>query len=467
MTERKHRTAAGFERLEGRTLMSAGTAGTFVYVESNNPTDGQNAVLGYAENPTTGAVAPLPHGRYLTGGTGYNNTADALGPDDSDKEVIATPDGRILYAVNQGSNTVSAFDVEPDGSLDLLDSAPYASGGVEPVSLSFSNDTLYVLNRGNSAQGTKGTVAPDVTAFTVGYDGRLFAVPNSTVTLPLNLSTAQVLTSADGKFAFLDNFATPSNLKVSLANTIEPFVIDGDDGTLTAVPKGAAGLPANPPLVLGLVENPAAHVIYSGLAPTGGVATFSYDDSTGKVTYRGSVASQGLATCWLNISPDGKYLYGTDSASDKVSVYSLANPLKPALVQEFALDGPTVRPGAAASTGPTSQDFQFSFDPSGNYLYVLNHTTDAAFQQGNQLHTLAVGTTGKLSEPEAAPLFFPTTWVPSTAHVLGLVVVTPPAAAYAAIPTSEIAPAPATPFAAGAAIGRLSDLLDDVIVGRR
>ena len=476
------------EAMEGRTLMSAGypapagrpaaaarpsSGPSYVYVESNNPNPGQNAVLAYRADPTTGALTPLSHGRFLTGGTGQRNAAEALGPDDSDKEVVASADGRFLFAVNQGSDTVSTFDVEPDGSLSLVDASPVPSGGVEPDSLSLNGDHLYVSNRGNGAEGTPATVAPTIASFIVGADGSLFAVPSATVTLPRNLSPAQVLTSADGRFTFVDNFATPSNLKVSLANTVEPFV-DGADGSLTAVKGGAAGLPANPPLVLGLVEDPVHHLIYAGRAPAGGVATFSYNDVTGQVKYVGQVNSPGIATCWLNISPDGKYLYGTDSASDAVSVYSLANPTAPKLTQEFYLGGPAFADGSSASPGvtgvTTAEDFQFSFDPSGRHLFVLDHTTSDAFQQGNQLHTVDVGTNGTLSEP-TPPLFFPADLVPGTAHVLGLAVVTPAAGGYGRPylppPTwfaDDAAPRSAWvaggPFADGRAIGRrLADLL--------
>ena len=414
------RESSLIESLEGRTLLS--TTGTYVYLESNNPAEGQNAVLAYRENPATGALSPLAHFKNLTGGTGYRNAGPALGPDDSDKEVIASPDGRYLFAVNQGSNNISVFAIQPDGTLNLVGKTPVNSGGVQPVSLAFSNDHLYVVNRGNSQLNTPGTAAPSITSFFVGEDGTLFAQPGATVTLPLNLSTAQILASADGKFAFVDNFATPDNLKVSLANTIEPFTLNAD-GSLTAVPNGSVGLPANPPLVLGLVEDPIHHIIYSGQAPGGGVATFTYS-STGKVSYVGAVASEGKATCWLNISPDGKFLYGTDSASDAVSVYSLANPLKPALVQEFYLKGPTKLYSDRTSTGPTSQDFQFSFDPSGKYVWLVNHTVSDNFQQGNQLHTLEVATNGTLSEP-TGPQFFASSLVTGLTHVLGIAVVTP------------------------------------------
>jgi hypothetical protein len=417
---RHRREVSLLERLENRSMMSA--TNTFVYVESNNPNPGQNAILAYKENTTTGALTALPNGRFLTGGTGYRNAGPQLGPDDSDKEVISTPDGKYLFAVNQGSNTVAEFLIKNNGNLQLASDAPFSSGGTEPVSLSFSNDQLHVLNRGNSAEGTAGTIAPTLASFFVGEDGNVFPVPSATITFSLNLSPAQVLTSADGKFTFVDNFATPSNLKVSLANTIEPF-IDNGNGTLTPVANGKAGLPTNPPLVLGLVEDPVHHILYSGQAPSGGVATFTYNDTTGKVAYVGAVASPGKATCWLNISPNGKYLYATDSATDAISVYSLANPLKPALIQEFYLNGPNVKSGSPANASPTSQDFQFSFDSTGNYLYVVNHTTDDAFQQGNQLSTLSVGSNGKLSE-STGPLFFSAAYVPATAHVLGIDVVT-------------------------------------------
>ena len=53
--------------------------------------------------------------RSATGGTGVANPQGLLGPDDSDKEVIASPDGRLLFAVNQGSNSIAVFRVIATG----------------------------------------------------------------------------------------------------------------------------------------------------------------------------------------------------------------------------------------------------------------------------------------------------------------------------------------------------------------
>ena len=58
------------------------------------------------------------------------------------QEVVATPDGRFLFAVNQGSNTIAAFRIRRDGSLDFIDT--FDSGGVQPDSLGIANGKLYV-----------------------------------------------------------------------------------------------------------------------------------------------------------------------------------------------------------------------------------------------------------------------------------------------------------------------------------
>src|SRR6516164_6781920 len=125
---------------------SAGPAVTTVYTESNNPAAGQNAVLAFRQNDD-GSLKLI--GTFKTGGTGQNNIPKVIGPDDSSQEVVATSDGRFLFAVNQGSNSVTAFRIDRDGSLDRI--GTFDSGGVQPDSIGISGDRLYVSNRGDSA----------------------------------------------------------------------------------------------------------------------------------------------------------------------------------------------------------------------------------------------------------------------------------------------------------------------------
>jgi len=159
-----------FEMLETRTLMSGtgfsdlqpdhGPAET-AYVESNNPQPGQNAVIALRRDPSDGSLHQI--GKFLTGGTGFGNATQGLGPDDSDQEVIASPDGRFLFAVNQGSNSIAVFRIHGNGGLHRV--GTFDSGGVQPASIGLSGDHLYVVNRGDALQGKTATIAPNYTAF--------------------------------------------------------------------------------------------------------------------------------------------------------------------------------------------------------------------------------------------------------------------------------------------------------------
>lgn len=65
-----------------------------------------------------------------------------------------------------------------------------------------------------------------------------------------------------------------------------------------------------------------------------------------------------------------------------------------------------------------------SFNPSGNTLYVIDHSTDATgeFQQGNALHVLSVAANGKLSESASSPVFLPS-GIPAGADPQGVAVI--------------------------------------------
>ena len=101
-------------------------------------------------NATTGnAVHRLDRGpdgsltwvaTYRTGGTG---TGAGLG---SQGAVALSDDGRVLIAVDAGSNDIASFHIGRRGHLTLVDREP--SGGVMPVSVDIAGGTAYVLNAG-------------------------------------------------------------------------------------------------------------------------------------------------------------------------------------------------------------------------------------------------------------------------------------------------------------------------------
>jgi hypothetical protein len=354
------------------------------------------------------------------------NIPKVVGPDDSSQEVVATPDSRFLYAVNQGSGTVAAFRIHGDGQLTFL--GTFDSGGVQPDSIGIAGGNLYVSNRGDSTATTPGTVAPGITGFTINDDGSLSPISGSTVTFPVNTIASQSLISRDGQFVFEDLFA--ANGTPPQGNTLAPFEIEGD-GTLTLAPGGnvagqdpIANTPA--PALLGASVNPHQNIVYVGLTGLNEVAVFTYDD-TGRLTFVGATAPNdqgGAAPCWVAVSPDGKILYTGDTGSDSVGAYSLADPLHPVQVQEFFLAGPLTPSGSPPGTARQTTVFQVAVDASGRFVYAVDQNTSptGTFSEGNQLHVLAVGRDGTLSEPNG-PAIFTQFGVPGNAHPQGIAVV--------------------------------------------
>jgi 6-phosphogluconolactonase (cycloisomerase 2 family) len=417
-SRRKPRPAAdrrarpGVEALEVRAVPAAGPKLATVFVETNNPDVGNNAVLAFSRAPD-GSLDEI--GSFRTHGTGQLNVPKAIGPDDSSQEVVATPDGRFLFAVNQGSNTVAAFRIRGDGELTFV--GAFDSGGVQPDSLGIAGGKLYVSNRGDSATGHPGTVAPNITGFAIDDGGSLVPIPNSTVTFPVDTSPSQNLISPDGRFLFADIFGVPGSTAPQ-ANTFAPFQIKGN-GTLTLAPGGSVGAPVSPDLLLGAAANPNLPIVYAGLTGANEVGVFTFDE-TGRLSFVTAVPDQGEAACWCAVSPDGKFLYTGDTGSNTIGVFSLADPLRPVEVQNFALGGPQAPPGSSRQTAV----FQVAVDPSGRFLYAVNQNTSptGTFSEGNQLHVLPIAADGTLSEP-SGPTVFTQFGVPGNAHPQGIAVV--------------------------------------------
>jgi 6-phosphogluconolactonase (cycloisomerase 2 family) len=429
------------ERLEERSVPAAlplpapvdpaAAAGiTTVYTESNNPEPGHNAVLAFNRR-ADGALQQI--GTFSTHGTGQLNLPKVVGPDDSSQEVVATPDGRFLFAVNQGSNTVAAFRIRRDGELDFL--GTFDSGGVQPDSIGIVGGKLYVSNRGDATAAgpggvppaNPGTVAPNITGFTIDPDGSLDPIPNGTITSPVGTVPSQNLIAPNGRFLFSDIFGVNT---APQSNTLAPFQIQGD-GTLKLAPGGnvaaqGPGTTTPAPALLGAAANPKLPILYVGLTGLSEVAVFTYD-ANGQLAFVGATAPNnqgGSGPCWAAVSPDGKTLYTGDTGSDSVGVYSLANPLHPVQIQELFLGGPQTPPGSPPGTPRQTTVFQVAVDPSGRFVYAISQNTSAngLFQEGNQLHILSVGRDGTLSEARGS-VILPADAVPGTAHPQGIAVV--------------------------------------------
>ncbi len=378
------------------------TASGVLYVSSNDPASGRNAILGY-RRAADGSLTALPGSPFLMGGTGVTNPAQLDGPDDDDQNVIVSPDHRFLYAVNSGSNTVAAFRINSDGSLAAVTGSPFASGGVEPVSLGLTGGRLYVVNKNQDPGQAQPADGANYTVFTVRSDGGLTLLPGSTVTAPKDASSSQALISPDGRFVYDAQEGTA---------LIRGFKI-GATGLLTDVPGSPLALPivgGTQAAPLGLAAHPTQSLLYVGFVNVARLGVYSTDSSTGALTFVTHVANSGNEICWLTLSRDGKSLYTTNMASNSISHYDLTDPRNPVEVQHLVMKN--------ASSGGA---FQLSLDPTQKLLYVVQQRTtlDPTDLKGNAVHILQVAADGSLTEASFSPLALP---VPSNAHPQGIVV---------------------------------------------
>src|SRR5690242_20931761 len=121
---------AGSSQASGRPLQA-------VYTETNSAAGNAVQVLARGDD---GQLTPA--GSYATGGLG---TSAGLG---SQGAVALSENGRVLLAVDAGSNDVASFRVVP-GGLELVGRVP--SRGVFPVSVTVHGHDAYVLNAGGVA----------------------------------------------------------------------------------------------------------------------------------------------------------------------------------------------------------------------------------------------------------------------------------------------------------------------------
>src|SRR5579864_9388904 len=134
------------------------TEGT-VYVQTN--TAPVNYVLAFDRSHDGTLGAPV---RYATHGVGKPAANPPLGIPflDSAGSVTLSDNGKWLFVVNAGDNTVSSFRVGPHG-LEFADIAPTA--GSRPISSTSHDHLLYVLNSDSSDAS--------ITGYSVDEDGGL------------------------------------------------------------------------------------------------------------------------------------------------------------------------------------------------------------------------------------------------------------------------------------------------------
>jgi 6-phosphogluconolactonase (cycloisomerase 2 family) len=313
----------------------------YVYVLNNDLT-GSNSITVFARDEH-GALHLL--GVTPIGGLG----SVAAFADGTQGSLILTHDeGTRLFAVDAGSNQVSVVNVH-NGHLSLV--GVYTSGGTGPISLTYRDGLLYVLNAANASDQ-----AASVAGFHVDNRGRLHPIPGATQPLSTaHPNPAQVQIDPSGHFLLVTE---------KLTNLIDVYRIH-EDGSLS----GAASFKSVGLYPFGMAFNPARpHEVIvddgfgTGQGKTGAVT--AYNLTHGTITLiNGPVPDYQIAPCWMVITNNGRYAYTSDADSHTISGYLIHNDGTISLLSANGVTGST-----PADTFPLEE----GLSRDSRYLYALD-----------------------------------------------------------------------------------------------
>jgi 6-phosphogluconolactonase (cycloisomerase 2 family) len=320
-----------------------------VFVQTDNLSG--NTIAVYDRSPD-GTL--IPAGTYATGGDGGQLTGSVVDHLASQNSLAYNAATRELFAVNAGSDTISVFQVD-GGRLHLRQ--VISSGGTFPASVAINGDLVYVLNStgGGSIQGFRLS------------GGELSPIAGSWRSLGLSPTATPQFVNTPGDIAFSPNGS--QLLVTTKANTdaIDVFAID------------SSGQPSQTPVVNTEPEQVPFALAFTGQqlnvaqAGSDSVAGFTLNGD-GTLTPTFSVATGGLATCWL--VADGSALFAGNAASaTETSILASSS-------------------GALSVTATTATDpgtVDAAVTPDGRYLYVQTGANGVVDE-------FSVGASGSLTE---------------------------------------------------------------------
>jgi 6-phosphogluconolactonase len=319
------------------TLASAQSknAAGAVYVMNNDANKNEVIAFERAANGTLGDSVS-----YDTHGRGSGGITDPL---ESQGSLTLSHDRSLLFAVNAGSGDVTVFNVHQSGALNFLSNTP--SGGAQPSAVAEFNGVVYVLNSGG---------AGSLVGFNLNNGGQLRQIKNSTAFLTgTTTGGASLAFSPDGQFLVATE---------RVANNIDVFHVQ-PDGTLSPIVVNSNPAPGT--FSVAFAPEGVAIVSETGAAGvTNGSAISSYKvNPNGTVTaITHSLPTFAAGNCWEAITPDGRWVYVSNSGSDNISGFNIGK------------DG-TLTPIAGTILGnnpSSSHNVDIAVSADGKFVYTIN-----------------------------------------------------------------------------------------------
>lgn len=302
-----------------------------IYTQSNET---ENKIINFRRG-MDGTLAEVQ--RIPTGGKGTNGftplTGETSGPDSliSSNAVIASRDGKYLFAVNAGNNTVSCLAIDADGMLALAD---VAATGNEVSGMSGTANSL-AYNDADHALYVSHSFGPNHIRTFTAMGGKLVLRPAArSVNLP-NLPDripTQIVLTPDNRFLIASILfdARPGEAGLMLAKekTLVTFPVMMGGGLGEPVFNEAGGITPFASCFLNgrsdtfvTVLAAESSAVLSTISANGNVRS---GKSSKIETMVGGMTAEPSEICWISVSEDNKYAFAANFGYGTVSAFRIA-----------------------------------------------------------------------------------------------------------------------------------------------
>lgn len=277
--------------------------------------------------------------------------------------IAFAPDKKTLYAVNEGSDELASFAIDPaTGQLAFLNRVSSNGGGPAHVAVDATGKYVFGVNYGGG----------NLTMIATKADGSLGA---AVTTLATGQNAHQLALDASNHFAFVPNKGS---------DTVSQLVFDAAQGSLgfNAVPSAPLPGGAGPRHMAFHPDAPYAYVIHEN---DDKVTAFPYDAAKGTLgaslqtisTLPDGTSGANNTCAEITFGKSGKHLYGSNRGHDSIVIFAVD-----------AAAGTLTLTGHQPSGGSTPR--HFSIEASGEILLVGNQKSSnvATFRTDPQTGTL-------------------------------------------------------------------------------
>jgi 6-phosphogluconolactonase len=288
----------------------------------------------------------------------------------------ASAENRFVYVNNQSQpNTITAFQINPDGTLIQLSNSPFSTGGngaegpIESMAVVFAaaGPILYAANGGD----------PSISALIIDpKTGTLTPAAGSPLLVNDSAGTYDMAASPNGRFLFVTN---ESN------SIIHVFAIAPATGRLTEIQGSPFAAGAN---ISGLYVTANGKFLLAAGNSISAVEVFAIASSGVITQVPGSPFAANASVSDVRSNCAGNRVFTADNGSDLVDAYVMS--------ADGALTAVPGSPFYNGATGNGPNSFDLAIDPNGGFLFTTDSFSD-------DITSFAIAPNGALSQVDGSP----------------------------------------------------------------